>query len=72
MLVLSRKIGEQIHIGAAICVRVLEIRGNQVRLGIEAPVDVAVLRSELQQRPVSPLATLRRSVARSNASPKPR
>ena len=44
LLVLSRKIGEEIVIGNDVRVRVLEIIGNRVRLGITAPPDVAVLR----------------------------
>jgi carbon storage regulator len=47
MLVLSRKHGECLVIDGDTVIRVLEIRGNLVRLGIEAPDDVAILRSEL-------------------------
>ena len=48
MLVLSRKPGEKIRLGADIVVTVVEVRGHRVRLGIEAPSHVPVLRSELQ------------------------
>jgi carbon storage regulator len=48
MLVLSRKFTESIHIGDSIVVRVLEIRGNKVRIEIDAPKEIHVLRSELQ------------------------
>ncbi len=48
MLVLSRKSMEQIQIGDDVVVTVLEIRGNKVRLGIEALGEIHVLRSELQ------------------------
>ena len=48
MLVLGRKSTERINIGDHIVVTVLEIRGNKVRLGIEAPKEVHVLRTELQ------------------------
>ena len=48
MLVLSRKSTESIHIGDSIVVTVLEIRGNKVRIGIDAPKAIHVLRSELQ------------------------
>jgi len=48
MLVLSRKLTESIHIGDSIVVTVLEIRGNKVRIGIDAPKEILVLRSELQ------------------------
>lgn len=47
MLVLARKPNEAIVIGDQITVTVLEVRGNQVRLGIEAPKEVPVLREEL-------------------------
>ena len=48
MLVLSRKSTESISIGGRVVVTVLEIRGNKVRIGIDAPKEVHVLRSELQ------------------------
>ncbi len=48
MLVLSRKSTESIHIGDSIVVTVLEIRGNKVRIGIDAPKAIHVLRAELQ------------------------
>lgn len=47
MLVLSRKPNETIVIDGGIRITVAGIRGNQVRLGIEAPLSVAVLREEL-------------------------
>jgi carbon storage regulator len=47
MLVLSRKPGEQIVIGDKIRVTIVEVRGNRVRIGIEAPDDVAIFRAEL-------------------------
>jgi len=47
MLVLTRKIGEAIQIGDGVTVEVLEMRGGRVRLGITAPSDVGVHRSEL-------------------------
>ena len=50
MLILSRKIGESLFIGDDIRVVLLEIRGKQVRLGIEAPADIVVLREEIYQR----------------------
>lgn len=51
MLVLSRKLGEVIRIAEEIEVVVVEIRGKTVRLGIEAPRKICVLRSELVDRP---------------------
>lgn len=47
MLVLSRKKDEKIMIGDSITLMVIEIRGDKVRLGIEAPKDVAVHREEV-------------------------
>lgn len=54
MLILTRRIGEALKIGDGILVRVLEINGNQVRIGIEAPKDVVILREELKAREVAP------------------
>jgi carbon storage regulator len=48
MLVLSRKIGEQIHVGPSITVTVVEVNGGRVRLGIAAPQEVQIFRAELQ------------------------
>jgi carbon storage regulator len=50
MLVLTRKLGQSLVIDGNTVVRVLEIKGNQIRLGIEAPKEVSVLRSELSAR----------------------
>lgn len=50
MLILTRRPGESIQVGEDIEISVLEIRGNQVRLGINAPPDVLVLRSELIEK----------------------
>jgi carbon storage regulator len=47
MLVLTRKNGESIIIGDNIVVMVVEVRGDKVRLGIEAPTDVSVHRREV-------------------------
>jgi carbon storage regulator len=47
MLVLTRKLEQEIRIGADVTIKVIEIRGNSVRLGIEAPRTVKVLRKEL-------------------------
>ena len=50
MLVLSRKVGERILIGDNISVTVVRITGGGVRLGVEAPPDMAVIRQELKDR----------------------
>ena len=50
MLVLSRKLGEVIEIGDSIRVAVVAIRGDKVRLAIEAPREVAVRRREIADR----------------------
>lgn len=47
MLVLSRKVGEKIVIGGTITITLVEIQRGNVRLGIEAPKDVPVMRTEL-------------------------
>ena len=49
MLVLSRKSMERFHIGDNVVVTVLEIHGNKVRIGISAPREIRVLRSELKE-----------------------
>ena len=50
MLVLTRRLGERIKIGDDIAVVVLEIKGGQVRLGIEAPTSIPVHREEIYAR----------------------
>ena len=51
ILILSRRPSQTINIGADVAVTVLAVRGNQVRIGITAPRDTLVLRSELTPRP---------------------
>lgn len=47
MLILTRKAGQSICMGDDICITVMEVTGDKVRIGIEAPRDVRVLREEL-------------------------
>jgi carbon storage regulator len=49
MLVLSRKPGEQIQINENICIKVIAIQGNRVKLGIAAPPTVTIRRDELRR-----------------------
>jgi carbon storage regulator len=50
MLILTRKLGERITIGDDISVTLLEIKGSQVRLGIEAPKGISIYRQEIYER----------------------
>ncbi|HEY4446652.1 MAG TPA: carbon storage regulator CsrA [Steroidobacteraceae bacterium] len=50
MLILTRRAGETVTIGDDVTVTVLAVRGNQVRLGVNAPKDVAVHREEIFER----------------------
>jgi carbon storage regulator len=50
MLILTRRVGESINIGGKITVTVLGFKGQQVRIGIDAPKDVAVHREEILER----------------------
>lgn len=50
MLVLSRKRAERILIGTSIRITVVKLEGNQVRLGIEAPCMMPIIRGELRRR----------------------
>lgn len=50
MLILTRKVGESVLIGNDISITILNVRGNQVKLGVEAPKEVSVHREEIYQR----------------------
>lgn len=50
MLILTRRVGEKLQIGDDVSVTVLSIKGNQVRIGIDAPDDVTIHREEIAER----------------------
>jgi len=50
MLILTRRVGETLMIGDNISVTVLGVKGNQVRIGVNAPKDVSIHREEVYQR----------------------
>ncbi len=50
MLVLTRRVGEKLIIGENVTVTILGVKGNQIRIGIDAPRDISVNREEIHQR----------------------
>ena len=50
MLILSRRPGEKLRLNDDVIITVLEVKGKQVRIGVEAPADVAIHREEIYQR----------------------
>lgn len=55
MLVLSRKVGERINIGNDVVLTVVEIGRGKVRVGIQAPREVPIYRTELLEQPADPV-----------------
>ena len=54
MLILTRRPGEAIQIGEEVIVRVLSVNGSQIRIGIEAPKETNIVRTELIDKPNKP------------------
>jgi len=54
MLVLTRKQQQQIQIGEGVTITILKVKGNTVRIGIEAPNDVKIVRAELEPEEAAP------------------
>lgn len=50
MLILTRKVGETLMVGEKVTVTVMDVKGNQVKIGISAPKEVAVHREEIYER----------------------
>lgn len=64
MLVLTRRIGEKLVIANTVTITILGMKGNQIRIGIEAPANVSVHREEIYQRILKERATDTAQVAR--------
>ncbi|MDH4028864.1 MAG: carbon storage regulator CsrA [Nitrospirota bacterium] len=50
MLVLTRKLGEVLRIGQGITIRIVEVKGKQVKIGIEAPAELPIYREEVYEK----------------------
>lgn len=51
MLILTRRVGERLMVGDDIVIKVVRVDGNQVRIGIDAPRNVRIVREEIQDKP---------------------
>jgi len=69
MLVLSRKVGEDVRIGSDITITILEVQGNRVKVGISAPANRRVVRGELLEwQDASPAAPAKQAEQRKTAT----
>jgi carbon storage regulator len=64
MLILTRRIGETMMVGDEITVTVLGVKGNQIRLGINAPKNVAIDREEIHLRKIHELKSIERTAGK--------
>ncbi len=58
MLILTRQVGQAFLLGSDITIRVVSVKGNNVRLGIDAPEHIAIIREELAERTMREKASL--------------
>lgn len=66
MLILTRKIGEEVYIDENIRIKICKLSGSRVQLGIEAPEQVLIQREELRQRKSSSNASLNTTMSQSS------